>query len=214
MVTIESEYSFFIEAMKNLGEAFDYAKCAYNLNMDSFLGMFIISGYAKRFEHEDNSILYDMSGSELVLNIFDKIGYRVEIVEHANNFYYSKEYWCGYILAYYQHKTNLTFKYIHSKISMEEILSLYPTLHEASEDKFIDVVSTIIKSRIDNSRFQEERKKLNLSQKELADQSGVNLRTLQQYELKTKDINKASVSSVIALAKVLCCNVEDILELI
>lgn len=35
----------------------------------------------------------------------------------------------------------------------------------------------------------------------------VNLRTLQQYELSTKDINKAS-------AKTLNCNVEDLLEMI
>lgn len=42
----------------------------------------------------------------------------------------------------------------------------------------------------------------------------VNLRTLQQYELSTKDINKASVSLVYALAKTLNCNVEDLLEMI
>ena len=42
----------------------------------------------------------------------------------------------------------------------------------------------------------------------------VNLRTLQQYEHGTKDINKASVSSVYALAKTLNCNVEDLLEMI
>lgn len=214
MVIKESEYSFFIEAMKNLGEAFDYVEYAYNLSMDSFLDMFIISGYAKRFEHDDDSVLYGMSGCELALNVFNKIGYKAEIVKPANNYYYSKEYWCGYILAYYQHKTNLSFKYIHSKITMEEILSLYPALHEAIEDKFIDVVNSIIKGRIETSRLREERKKTNLTQKELADKSGVNLRTLQQYELKTKDINKASVSSVCALAKVLCCNVEDLLELI
>ena len=42
--------------------------------------------------------------------------------------------------------------------------------------------------------------------------SGVNLRTLQQYELKTKDIGKASVQTVIALAAVLGCPIEDLLE--
>ena len=42
----------------------------------------------------------------------------------------------------------------------------------------------------------------------------VNLRTLQQYELSTKDINKASAASVYALTKTLNCNVEDLLEMI
>ena len=39
------------------------------------------------------------------------------------------------------------------------------------------------------------------------------LRTLQQYELGTKYINKASAASVYALAKTLNCNVEDLLEM-
>ena len=37
-------------AMKNLGEAFDYAKNRYNLDMDKFMNMFITSGYSKMFE--------------------------------------------------------------------------------------------------------------------------------------------------------------------
>ena len=40
----------------------------------------------------------------------------------------------------------------------------------------------------------------------------LNLRTLQQYELKTKDIGKASVRTVMALAAVLGCPIEDLLE--
>jgi len=208
----DCEYSFINEAMENLGEAFDYAKNVYNINMDSFMDMFIVSGYSKMFENGDDKVLYGMSGSELVLNVFNKIEYKVNILQPKNNLCYTKEYWCGWILAYYQYKTKLSFKYIHSKITMEEILSLYPTLHEASEDKFVDVLNKRIKSRINTSRLQEMRKNLGLSQKDLADKSGVNLRTLQQYELKTKDINKASVSSVYALSKVLCCGVEDLLE--
>jgi len=41
---------------------------------------------------------------------------------------------------------------------------------------------------------------------------GVNLRTLQQYELKTKDISKASVQTVMALTHVLGCQADDLLE--
>ena len=208
----DCEYNFINEAMENLGEAFDYAKNVYNINMDSFMDMFIVSGYSKMFENGDDKVLYGMSGSELVLNVFNKIEYKINILQPKNNLYYSKEYWCGWILAYYQYKTKLSFKFIHSKIIMEEILSLYPALHEASEDKFVEVLNKRIKSRINTSRLQEMRKNLGLSQKDLADKSGVNLRTLQQYELKTKDINKASVSSVYALSKVLCCDVEDLLE--
>lgn len=95
---------------------------------------------------------------------------------------------------------------------MKEIGKMYPTLHEASEDKFVDTVNSIILRKKAPSRLQQQRKKCGYSQKELAEKSGVNLRTLQQYELKTKDINKASVQSVLALVSVLGCDAEDIIE--
>ena len=48
--------------------------------------------------------------------------------------------------------------------------------------------------------------------RKLAEKVGVNLRTLQQYEIRAKDINKAAGATLLALAKVLGCRVEDLLE--
>ena len=45
-----------------------------------------------------------------------------------------------------------------------------------------------------------------------AEKVGVNLRTLQQYEIRAKDINRAAGSTLFSLAKVLGCRVEDLLE--
>ncbi len=42
-------------AMMNLGEAFDYAK--YVFDMDTFMFHFRASGYAKRFETGDTSVI-------------------------------------------------------------------------------------------------------------------------------------------------------------
>ena len=95
---------------------------------------------------------------------------------------------------------------------MLEVRKLYGTLHEAAEEKFVDTVNAIIKKRNAPSKLQRQRKRCGYSQKELAGKSGVNLRTLQQYELKTKDIGKASVQTVVALANVLGCRAEDLLE--
>ncbi|MDD4295630.1 MAG: helix-turn-helix transcriptional regulator [Ruminiclostridium sp.] len=50
------------------------------------------------------------------------------------------------------------------------------------------------------------------SQRALAEKVGVNLRTLQQYEIRAKDINKAARATLLSLAKVLGCRVEDLLE--
>lgn len=53
----------------------------------------------------------------------------------------------------------------------------------------------------------------NMTQRELSEVSGVNLRILQHYEQGFKDINKAQAITVYNLAQVLNCSVEDLLEL-
>ncbi len=50
------------------------------------------------------------------------------------------------------------------------------------------------------------------TQKELAEMSGVNLRSIQMYEQRNKDINKAQSDSLYRLAKALGCAMEDLLE--
>ena len=52
----------------------------------------------------------------------------------------------------------------------------------------------------------------NLTQTELAKRSGVSLRSIQMYEQKNKDINKANVTSLYMLSKALNCNIEDLIE--
>ena len=50
------------------------------------------------------------------------------------------------------------------------------------------------------------------SQSKLAEMSGVSLRSIQMYEQRNKDINKAQADSLHRLAKVLGCSMEDLLE--
>ena len=57
-----------------------------------------------------------------------------------------------------------------------------------------------------------QRQRCGYSQRELAEKSGVSLRTLQQYELKTRDIGKASVRTVMALASTLGCQTDALWE--
>ena len=56
------------------------------------------------------------------------------------------------------------------------------------------------------------RKEKGFTQKELAEQTGVALRMIQQYEQGAKDIKKASAITVYALANRLHCSMEDLLE--
>ena len=62
------------------------------------------------------------------------------------------------------------------------------------------------------SKIKELRLQHNLSQAELATQSGVKLRNIQMYEQRYHDIDKAQAQTVYKLSRVLGCNMEDLLE--
>lgn len=60
--------------------------------------------------------------------------------------------------------------------------------------------------------LKEIRQKMGLSQRDLAERSGISLRMIQKYEQGQKDINKAQATTVFKLSKALKCNMEDLLD--
>ena len=63
------------------------------------------------------------------------------------------------------------------------------------------------------TKLKEIRKEQLMTQKELAEHSGVSLRMIQYYEQGRSDICKAEAQTVYQLAKALECRMEDLLEL-
>ena len=80
------------------------------------------------------------------------------------------------------------------------------------EEKFIDVANSLLEHKKLPTKLQTIRKATGLSQKELAEKSSVNLRMIQQYEQRAKNINKATGSHLFALAQALGCKMDDLLE--
>ncbi len=200
------------DAMKCLGEAMDYVANCCRMDMDRFLELFIGTGYAEQFAAGVPKYVSGLSGTELVMDVLVKSDTDIDFPQVQIEYDYSSSYWSGWILAYYQWYTGQSFKEIKKHITMQEIEKLYTTLHEASEDKFVDVVNHMIRRKKLPTRLQMQRKNSGYSQRELAEKVGVNLRTLQQYEIRAKDINKAAGITLLALAKALGCRVEDLLE--
>lgn len=200
------------DAMKCLGEAMDYAANGCQMNMDDFLNLFIGTGYAEQFAAGVPKYVSGVSGTELVMDVLTKSGAGIDFPQAQIDYDYSPQYWCGWILAYYQWYTGRGFKEIQKHITMQEIEKLYHTLHEASEKKFVDTINRMIRKKNPPTRLQAQRKISGYSQRELAEKVGVNLRTLQQYEIRAKDINKAAGGTLLALSKTLGCRVEDLLE--
>lgn len=200
------------DAMSCLGEAMDYAANACKIDMERFLDLFIGTGYAEQFAAGVPKYVSGLSGTELVMDVLNKAGFEIDYPQAQIDYAYSAQYWCGWILAYYQWYTGRSFKDIQKHITMQEIEKLYPTLHEASEEKFVDTVNRMIRKKNLPTRLQTQRKISGYSQPELAEKAGVSLRTLQQYEIRAKNINKAAGATLLALAKALGCQIEDLME--
>lgn len=200
------------DAMRNLGEALDYAVNGCGIDADAFMDMFITGGQAEQFESGVPKYVAGMSGTELAWDVVSRAGQGVTLPDVRIEYDCSPEYWGGWILAYYQWYTGRSFKNIRQHLSMRDILKLYPTLHEASEEKFVDTVNAIMEKADIPTQLQKVRKAVGYSQRTLAEKSGVTLRMIQQYEQRAKDINKAIGTNLLALSKALGCRVEDLIE--
>ena len=200
------------DAMRNLGEAFDYVSSHLKITLDEFFDLFVASGIAEQFGRGVPKFVSGLSGIELAMEVLTKAGKELTFPESDVKYSFSSEYWCGWILAYYQWHSGRTFKNISKYLSMEDVEKLYPTLHEAAEEKFVDTVNSIIRRQNPPTQLQELRKSIGYSQKMLSEKSGVSLRMIQQYEQRAKNINNATGANLVALANTLGCGVEELLE--
>ena len=202
--------SYVYDAQKRLGEALDYAVNGLKMNLSEFWSIFANSRYAAKMEIGDCELIFGMSGAELAEKVLDNKQYNRDYY----SFERSEEYWLGYCLAYFQWKTCLSFKKMTEFVSIEELLSLYNPYHEMDVESFVTRVSEIINERKNMTNLMAMRIKRNLTRKELSELSNVPLRTIEQYEQRRNNINKASAEYVLAMARTLLCKPEELLELI
>lgn len=202
------------DAMRCIGELLFHASAASDgLSEDSILKMFIVSGYASRFEAGDPVLISGMSGAELFYSIMEKCGeYRFLRCNPGMIKDNDERYYTGRLLACYQRTTRLPFSEILSAVSCARLIALFPELSKLPLNEALVMIDDMILSRRSSAtRLQACRKRLGLSQKELAAYSGVNIRTLQQYETGDKDINRAAADKVTALSRTLYCSPCDLL---
>ena len=121
------------------------------------------------------------------------------------------EYWAGWALAFYQWFSARSFEQLQRDgLSIEIVISLYPTHHEADLTKFAQTADAIIREHTEKHprSLKMLRKEAHLTQQELSELSGVTLRMIQAYEQGDQDIRRAEARTVFALARVLGCRVE------
>ena len=201
------------DAMRNMGEMTEYAAEVKHLSLDLLFHMFVVSGFARRWENGDPRVLCGLSGTELCSRVLLECGMGEEKEKEALTRYDTDlNYWCGWLVAFYQWKKRIPFAHLFSSIGEQDLIRLFPALHTASEEKGVEVLDRLLLERNQVTRLQTFRKRVHFSQQELAERSGVNLRTLQQYEVRRKDINRAAANKLVALADILLCSPADLLE--
>lgn len=203
---------FIDNAQALLGDAFDYAINIYKISGEDFIKMFVVSDVSKKIENGDPVIILGKSGIELLQEIvFETTGNKIPIKE-SNQLSRSKQYWIGFSIAYYQWYSNHKFSEIFEVLSYNELERMYSTLHEADISKFVDIVDARVQEFYPNTNLKRIRTNYGISQSELAKRSHVGLRSIQMYEQRKKDINKASAETLYKISKILGCKIEDLLE--
>ena len=195
-----------------LGRMLDFAVYDLKYDISDFFALFIQSGVSARFENGDFSVLVGMSGVELAYEVLEQSKIKYERIIPDYTIERSEEYWVGWALAYYQWETSMTFAEIVRYVPIKDIVALYSPYHEMDIRQFVDKMNTLYKAAKPETNLKILRRKVGLSQKELAEFSDVPIRTIQQYEQRQKNINKAQAEYLVALSRVLCCDVEDLLE--
>lgn len=195
-----------------LGRMLDYAVYDAGYDITDFFNMFLQSGIATRFENGDCNILAGKSGTELAYDVIHTFSPNATLVKPQYTQNRSEEYWTGWALAYYQWETARTFSDITKYTPIAEIKSLYHPYHEMDIQHFSDVLNSFYQNNKKDSNLKLLRLRNGLTQKELSELSGVPLRTLQQYEQRQKNINKAQAEYFIMLSKTLYCEPQALLE--
>lgn len=89
---------------------------------------------------------------------------------------------------------------------------MYSVYHEMDITEFIETLEERCSAELPECRLKKLRESRGLSQQELAKLSGVNLRSIQMYEQRVNDIDKAQAQAVFKLSRAIGCMMEDLLE--
>ncbi len=199
-------------AQTAMGAMFRYAEEDVGYTPDTFAEMFVHSGVADLFGSGDFRFLVGMSGIEIAREVLLRTSGQYTLTEPSFHMEKSATYWAGWAIAYYQWDTARSFRAIFEVLPMEEIREMYSPYHEMDLRKFVEEADRRILERRRGTRLKQYRKKLGLSQSELAAASGTSVRMIQYYEQRRKDIDKAQADTVCRLARALHCRAEDLME--
>ena len=199
-------------ASKSLGSMVDYAVNDCEIDGGLFFHMFISSGLAEQFERGNPKIIAGKSGVELAIEAIESATGSKPTALPSKRDYRTEEYWAGWALAQYQWYTATSFMAIFRFLPFDDVVRMYPTLHEADITKFYATADEVRAREFPQTNLKRLRRCTGLTQSQIAQQAEVSLRSIQMYEQRKKDINNAQAITLAKIARVLGCSIEDLLE--
>ena len=212
MTTRAYQETYLSKAQAALGDAFDYAINTCHIPGSDFIKLFTASSVSRRMENGEPAYLVGKSGIEIAADILLESTGRQPEAEPQEHFGRSREYWIGWAVCYYQWFSARSYSDIFKVLSYEDLANMYYTLHEADITKFVDIADEKIREHFKDTNLKRIRSSYGCTQAELAKRSGVTLRSIQMYEQRNKDINKASADALYRISRVLGCSMESLLE--
>ena len=212
MTTRAYQETYLSKAQAALGDAFDYAINTCRISGADFIKLFTASSVSRRMENGEPAYLAGKSGIEIAADVLlESTGKQLE-AEPQEHFGRSREYWIGWAVCYYQWFSARSYGDIFKVLSYEDLANMYYTLHEADITTFVDIADEKIREHFKDTNLKRIRSSYGCTQAELAKRSGVTLRSIQMYEQRNKDINKASADALYRISRVLGCSMESLLE--
>ena len=197
-------------AQKIMGAMLHYAVYDCGVKIEVFYEAFLNSALSERFSKGDLYVIAGKSGVEIAIEVMG-LGDDFAPASYYSN--RSQEYWTGWALAYYQWYSGKSFREIQEVVSILQIMEMYHPYHEMDIMQFVDKMNELRQTARLQTYLQKYRKLAGLSQKELAERTDIPLKTIQQYEQRRKNINKAQAEYIIRLSRALCCRPEQLLEI-
>ena len=198
-------------AQRVMGDMYDYAVNTIGMKLHEFHKLFMISKMADQFEIGNSTYVAGKNGCEVAR----------EVIETCTDLHIDKpdemhvdkspEYWTGWAIAYYQWISNVKYEEIDRCVPIDTIRGMYKTLHEADVTVFVDMMDKSLREHREQPRLKRLRAYAGLSQRALADKSGVPLRQIQLFEQGQRDITRTQGQTLLQLSRTLGCSMEDLL---
>lgn len=204
--------SLVYNAQTRMGWMLDFAVNVYRYELEKFYRLFLKSDISRKFALGSSSVLEGKSGRELAYLVLADEGYEGDIIRAERYIERSEEYWTGWVLAYFQWETALSFREIEDVCSISEIRQMYSPYHEMDISQFCIKMREKYMDRNPDTQLKKIRKLAGYSQKYLSERTGIPLKTIQQYEQRQKNINHARVDYLMLLSRELSCEVEALVE--